>query len=134
MLESQAVSLEELVAPLSKGSVFLLVEVLDAETCDQMDVALTIIKGIDIKSDSTSDVFDGLLSHGYLTAKSNLSEEMIIKGSQIIDFFRQKKLRTSAKAYLFIDGKCVENSGDSLASSYDMLEELQIPKYLEFAG
>lgn len=134
MLESQAVSLDELVAPLSKGRVFLLVEVLDAQTCDQMDVALAIIKGMNLKSDSMSDVFDGLLSNGYLTAKSNISEEMIVQGSHIIDYFRQKKLRTSAKAYLFIDGQCIENSGDSLASSYDVLDELRIPKYLEFAG
>lgn len=134
MLESQAVPLDELVAPLSKGSVFLLVEVLDAQTCDQMDVALAIIKGMNLKSDSTGDIFDGLLKYGYLTAKSELSEEMKVQASQIVDYFRQKKIRTSAKAYLFLDGQCVENSGDNLASSYDVLEELRIPKYLESAG
>lgn len=134
MLQSQAVPLENLVAPLSMDSVFVLIEVLNAQICDQMDVSLEIIKGINLNSDSSSQVFDQFLADGFLTCKSAISEDSLVGAGHLIDYFRQKKLRPAVKAYLFLDGKCLEHSGDSLASSYDVMDELKIPRNLEIAG
>lgn len=134
MLQSQAVPLDELIAPLSANQVYILIEALDDQICDQMDIALSIIKGMNLAADLDSDVFDSFLENGYLISQCELSEEMVGRAGQVIDYFRQKSLRSAVKAYLFLDGKCLEHSNDRLASSYDVLEELKIPKSVEIAG
>lgn len=134
MLQSQAVTVEDLVAPLSRDSVFVLIEVLNAQICDQMDVSLEIIKGINLNSDSNGKIFDQFIEGGFLTCKSVISEENLARAGHLIDWFRQKKLRPAVRAYLFLDGRCMEHSGDSLASSYDVMNELKIPRNLEIAG
>lgn len=134
VLESQAVPLDGLVAPLSKDSVFILVEALAPQICDHMDIALDILKGLNLNSDLNNNIFDQFLEGGYLVLKSGVTDENIECGGKIVDYFRQKRLRPAAKAYLFLDGKCLENSGDSLVSSYDVLDELKIPKHFEIAG
>lgn len=129
MLQGQAVSFEDLVAPWSKGSVLTLVEMLDLQLCDQMDNALAIIKGLELRSDAQNRLFDQFLKQGYLIIRDELSQESKIQALQILDFFRQKNLQAAAKAYLFIDEAFVEHSGDSLASSWDVLEDVDLVKF-----
>lgn len=126
VLQGQAVSFEELAAPWSKGSVLILVKMLDLQLCDQMDNALAIIKGLELKSDGNNNLFDQFLQQGYLIIRDDVSQESTSKASQVLDYFRQKRLQPAAKAYLFIDEKLVEHSADSVISSWDLLKDLDI--------
>lgn len=124
MLQGQAVSFEELAAPWSKGNVLILVEMLDFQLCDQMDNALKIMKGLELKSDGQNRLFDQFLQQGYLIIRDELSQENKSHATQILDYFRQKELQAAAKAYLFIDQELVQHSKDSVVSSWDLLKDL----------
>ena len=126
MLQGQAVSFEELAAPWSKGKVLILVEMLDVHFCDQMDNALAIIKGLELRSDGQNNLFDQFLQQGYLVMREEISQENKSRAIQIVDYFRQKSLQAAAKAYLFIDEELIEYSADNMASSLDILKGIDL--------
>ena len=127
MLRIKPVSFDDLVSPLSRGKIFILLEVLDPLRCETLDCALAISSYLNIKIDKLPNDYEAFVSYGFMTIERNISEPNRIWSEAALDFFRQRKVREAVKACLFIDEELIGHSQDGHTSVFDILSDIQPP-------
>lgn len=118
-MEFKGVSVDVLLAPLSRHKVVVLLEVLDPVLVEQHDFFYLIGKGLGATSAMRVD-WEAFCASGYLVAGVPLSRGNAVQAGQLIDFFRQAKLKQVVRASWYYDGQFIEHSGEGL-STYDLL-------------
>jgi hypothetical protein len=113
---------DEIVGPMSRGKVLVLLRVSDPARCDQIDCYQALLKGIGVAEGTL--LLESFLERGFLAAETTISEDSTHLANQVVDYFRGKKLQEAVQAYLFIDGNLVEHSGDGKPSVQEVLAEL----------
>lgn len=122
MLKYLAKTFAELATPLSRKKLLLLVEVTEPGLANQIDFYPAVLRGLRLDN-SSGDVLDSL-SRGYLVAETEISPNNRDMGLEVIDYFRQARLRSIIKVYLFADGQLVEYSHDGRTSVHDLVAGL----------
>ena len=117
MLHLKVTPFDELVTPLSKGKVFVLFELTDPALCDEMDCSLAVAQGLRLQLNAIPNILEEFLKHGYMVAESECSEENRRAAFELVDYFRQEKVRHAVRAYLFINLQFIGHSWDGVRRS-----------------
>lgn len=127
MLRIKPVSFDDLVSPLSRKKILILLEVLDPLRCENLDCALAISAYLNIQIDKLPNDYEAFVSSGFMTIEHNISETSRTWSEAALDFFRQRKVRDAVKAYLFINEEFIGHSQDGHTSVFDILSDIQPP-------
>lgn len=104
----------------------VILELKDPQRCHEMEYYLELLRGLDLTID-TENLLDRFVSEKFLLAEAAISHESFYYASEMIDFFRRRKLREVVKAYLFVDEALVESSHDNKPATSEIISEFQIP-------
>ncbi len=118
MFSCTTTSLNELIAPRSKGKVLLFLEAVDPVVCDEIDRSFSIFKRLGLGTEST-EIFEDFLEHGMLAVHSEISSISKDEASRLVNYFRQEKFRNAIRATLFIDEQFIEGSGQNPSYLFD---------------
>lgn len=122
MLNYQAEPLEQILAPLSKNQIMVVLEALDPDLCDEMGCSLKIMNGLGMNMEE--ETIDQFTTNKYLIARADINPEIINTAEEIVDYFRQTGLRNAVRALFFLDEMLIETSGDHHPSMLDLLQTL----------
>jgi hypothetical protein len=119
------ISFDDLLSPLSRDKVFILLEVLDPVICEQFEHSVSIAKYLDIRLDTIPNEYEAFLKSGFGVIEKSLTNGNRDWAANTLDFFRQKNLRDAVKAYLFIDQSFIGHSRDGSTAILDVLREIE---------
>jgi hypothetical protein len=111
-LRHRIASFEELIAPLSKGKVLVLVECLNAEACEQPVIMRDLSQVLSLDVGSEYDEWDDFMDYGFVLIEDENTTETEAEASLLIDYLRNDKFREAVQGDLFIDGEFIDSSWD----------------------
>ena len=117
------VSFEDLIAPLSKGKVMLLIECLSIEDCEQPDIMADLAELLDLGFGPGFDDWEDFLSFGFLVVEDEIKPENETEATLVIDYLRNEKFRDIIQADLFIDGVLQDSSWNGEPELWDIVEK-----------
>jgi hypothetical protein len=103
-LKHLIVTFEELIAPLSKGKVMVVVECLCIEACEQPDIMDELSAILNLGFGTGYDEWDDFLNYGFVVIEGESSPEFMTEVTLLIDYLRNEKFRSLIQADLFVDG------------------------------
>ena len=109
-MKHAVVSFEELIAPLSRGKVLVLVECLNIEGCEEPDIMQELSELLDLGFASGFDDWEDFLDYGFLVIEGELQDENKAEANLLIDYLRNDKFRDVVQADLFVDGVLQDSS------------------------
>ena len=122
-MQHAIVSFEELIAPLSRGKVLVLVECLSIEGCEQPQIMKELSELLGLGFGCGFDDWDDFLDYGFLVIEGELKPENEKEASLLIDYLRKEKFRELIQADLFIDGELQDSSWNGEPELWDIVAE-----------
>lgn len=124
MSRLKPLTFEGLLAPLSKGKILLLLEVLDPLAGDHFDCSMQIAQHLNISLDKIPNCYEDFMKSGYLLVENVVNDDNKKWGIASLDFFRQNKIKRAVKAYLYINSAFIGHSCDGHSATLDILHDL----------
>jgi hypothetical protein len=120
ILNRAIVSFEDLIAPLSKGKVLLLIECLNVEECEQPELMTDLSELLDLGFGPGFDDWDDFLGFGFLVMEGEIKPENETEAALVLDYLRNEKFRDVIQADLFVDGALQDSSWNGEPELWDM--------------
>lgn len=119
-LRKSILSFEDLIAPMSKGKVLLLIECLSIEECEEPDIMTDLSELLDLGFGPGFDDWDDFLNFGFLLMEGVIQSEDEAEATLIIDYLRNEKFRDIIQADLFVDGVLKDSSWSGEPELWDI--------------
>lgn len=103
-MKHQIVCFEELIAPLSRGKVMVVVECLNIEGCEQPDIMNELAQVMNLGYGTDYDDWEDFLDYGFVVFESDNKSEFVTEATLLIDYLRNEKFQAVIQADLFVDG------------------------------
>lgn len=128
ILNRTIISFEDLVAPLSKGKVLLLIECLSIDGCEQPDIMNDLSELLNLQFGPGFDEWDDFLGFGFFVLEGEIKPEHESEATLIIDYLRHEKFRDVIQADLFVDGVLQDSSWNGEPELWDIAPDKPEPK------
>ena len=122
-MEHRIVTFEELISPLSKGKVMVVVECLSIEGCEHPDIMNELSEVMNLGFGSGFDDWEDLLDYGFVVLEGECKPEIVTEATLLIDYFRNEKFLAIIQADLFVDGTIQASSWTGDPEIWNITEE-----------
>lgn len=126
MFSIKPVSWSELVSPLSKDKILILLEVVHPSICETLECSLAISNCLNMRIDCLPNEYEAFVAAGFMSIERTISDANRSWAETTVDFFRQQKLCRAVKAYLFINQQLISHSRDGHTSVFDLLSDIRL--------
>ena len=109
-MEHRIVSFEELIAPLSRRKVMVVVECLNIEGCDQPDIMDELTEIMHLEFGATYDDWEDFLDYGFVVFEGENIPEFVAEANAMINRLRHEKFQAVIQSDLFVDGLLLASS------------------------
>ena len=103
-LKHQILTFEELIAPLSRGKVMVVVECLNIEGCEQPEIRGELAELLNLSFGTGYDDWEEFLDYGFVLIEGENKQEFVTEATLLIDYLRNDKFQAMIQADLFVDG------------------------------
>lgn len=103
-MKHRITTFEELIAPLSRGKVMVVVECLNIEGCEQPEIMNELSELMNLGFGAGYDDWEDFLDYGFVVLEGESKPELVTEGTLLIDYLRNDVFQGLIQADLFVDG------------------------------
>ncbi|NMC32872.1 MAG: hypothetical protein GYA36_10530 [Veillonellaceae bacterium] len=127
-MKHRILSFEELIAPLSKGKLMLVVECLNIEGCDQPEIMAELSEVLSLGYGEDFDDWEDFLDFGFVVVEEENRPDYVAEAHLLIDYLKNEKFQPLIQADLFIDGILTASSWNGEPEVWNIAESVEKPK------